>query len=415
MYDKLWEETRSELIKNHLKNKENPSQQDFTTASKKVSFHQVLDEMANKGYETLAPYDELSFPSPNPSKHTLREYLMTMKSRRFDDADKAPFVFESINRTDDGRVLFTFSKATMEEATTVLECLPMVIQHEMHLDPSCFLSFNFMKMCQGNYYNPLTRTGVTAVAACLEDEVKINKNIKHRIPQAIRKASAKEIEHLFKRKENKMFSFNDDSDLASIANSIASYKLPENNHQKHITQISNLQTLLQTHHLQDNKDEVISALSESSNLSFDSKASKNRYEIERRADQMAMKKVDSSVHQLKIKQGLTLMQSGSLTLEMARALELPYNEIVALHSSKCFSDTQPENHNFSTTDFKKGVNMEVVPQMEQQVTIDNIERLEEDPASIRLPASDDSSSQTPLRGSPNKLMAPGSQNAGDEP
>jgi hypothetical protein len=71
---------------------------------------------------------------------------MTMKSRRVTDATNAPFVFESINNMDDGHIHFTFLKATMKEATTVLDCLPLVIQHEMHLDPSCFLRLHFMKM-----------------------------------------------------------------------------------------------------------------------------------------------------------------------------------------------------------------------------------------------------------------------------
>jgi hypothetical protein len=97
-----------------------------------------------------------------------------------------------------------------------------------------------------------------------------------------------------------MFNFHDDSDLASIANSIASHKLPDVNTTQTTEQITNLQTLLQTHHLSNNNDEEISALSDTSNLSFDSKASKHRYEIEQRADQMASKKIDESMYQLKL-------------------------------------------------------------------------------------------------------------------
>ena len=219
----------------------------------------------------------------------------------------------------------------MEEATTILECLPLMIQHEMHLDPSCFLTLNFMKLSQGNYYNRLSRTGVTAVAACLTEEVKVNTNPKHRIPNAIRTATAQEMENIFKRTENKMFSFQDDSDLASIANSIASHKLPEVLLPRTVEQVTNLQTLLETHHLQTEKDEEMSALSDSSNLSFDSKASKNRYEIERRADQMANKKVDESMYQMKVKQGLTLLQTGILTPELAGQLELPYEAILSAY------------------------------------------------------------------------------------
>jgi hypothetical protein len=250
----------------------------------------------------------------------------------------------------------------------------------------------------------------TAVAACLEDEITPNKNLKHRIPKAIRKASAKEIEHLFKRKENKMFSFNDDSDLASIANSIASYKLPEETTRMNAPRISDLQTLLQTHHLHEDKDDVISALSDSSILSFDSKASKNRYEIERRADQMASKKADLSIHQLKVKQGLTLMQSGALTKELAHALELPYEEIVSIHSSQGQQDQILSEVGVDDPDPANAL------EQMMDTTIENLVDLpDSDPLAIHLPHSDDSSTDTPLRGSPNKNVAPGSQNAGLQP
>jgi hypothetical protein len=182
IYDKLYSETKTELVKALLPENKSISATKLKDIRSKVTCHQVLDAMANKGYDTWAPSDEESFPVPSPSGRTLREYLMSMKSRRVEDAESAPYVFESINNTDDGRVLFTFSEATMDEATTVLDCLPLVIQHEMHLDPPCFLSDLFIKRCRGCYYNPLSRTGVTAVAACLEDEVKLEINPKNRIP-----------------------------------------------------------------------------------------------------------------------------------------------------------------------------------------------------------------------------------------
>jgi len=441
IYDKLWDETHQELSNSVLPKKKQISATDIQKAKAKISFHQILDTMAQKGYETLAPYDEQSFPTPNPSSRTLREYLMAMKSRQVTDASTAPFVFESINATDDGRVLFTFSKTTMEEATTVLECLPLMIQHEMHLDPSCFLSLNFMKMCQGNYYNPLSRTGVTAVAACLTEEIKADKNLKHRIPKAIRNASAQEMELIFKRTENKMFTFPDDSDLASIANSISSYKLSEYDMPKTVEQITNLQTLLQTHHLSNDKDEEVSALSDMSQLSFDSKASKNKYEIERRADQMASRKVDESMYQLKLKQGLTLLQTGVLTRELAQQLELPYDDILR----NCGS---PPTNEFETEP------MTQVNTSDQSVLSEHMNEDEDDPVEIALPGSDqsnneseasetsndmsedsvvsddvsysdddesnmkdesdDDSDDTPIRGSPNKDMAAGSQKAGNQ-
>jgi hypothetical protein len=347
-----------------------------------------------------------------------------MKSRQVTDAATAPFVFESITKTDDGRVLFTFSKATMEEATTVIECLPLMIQHEMHLDPSCFLSLNFMKMCQGNYYNPLSRTGITAVAACLTEEVQVDKNLKHRIPQAIREASAQEIELLFKRTENKMFTFHNDSDLASIAKSIASYKLPDYGQPKTVKQITDLQTLLQTHHLTTDNDEEVSALSDTSQLSFDSKASKNRYEIERRADQMANHKVVESMYHLKMKQGFTLLQAGALTPELAWQLELPYDDILQTYGTVS-SDAEHEPMDEADVFDQSVHSSEIIDEEEM-----------DDPLEIALPDPDDivnadetssanedelgddmeqdeDSTDTPLRGSPNKSMAAGSHKAGN--
>eukprot|EP00557_Chaetoceros_sp_GSL56_P001711 CAMPEP_0176502872 /NCGR_PEP_ID=MMETSP0200_2-20121128/15016_1 /TAXON_ID=947934 /ORGANISM="Chaetoceros sp., Strain GSL56" /LENGTH=869 /DNA_ID=CAMNT_0017902035 /DNA_START=228 /DNA_END=2837 /DNA_ORIENTATION=+ len=411
-YDKLWDEIQSELVAEQLKGKETPTQKEIDTTMKKIPFHKILDTMASKGYPTLAPYDVQSFPTPNPSTRTLREFLMTMRSRRIDDAEQAPFVFEPINKTDDERVLFTFSKTTMEEATMVLDCLPLVIQHEMHLDPSCFLSLNFLKMCQGNYYNPLSRTGVTAVAACLSDEVEIKANPKHRIPKAIHKATAKEIEYLFKRKENRMFTFQDDSDLASIAHSIASYKLPETKTSKSTEQITNLQLLLQTHHLQEGKEDTVSAISDTSAITFDSKTSKNKYEIKRRADLIVTKKVDESVYQLKIKQGINLLQSGTLTPTLAHTLELPYEDIIKRHQELL------DNSNTAQDGF--GSNKEVIME-----TVDNKKSsdsdsdqfldTEDDPLVSHLPESDlsdEDSEATPLRGSPNKTMAPDGHNVG---
>jgi hypothetical protein len=412
VYDKLWDEVKSELMAAKLEGRDNLNQKEIDKISKTISFHEILDAMASKGYPTLAPYDEQSFPTPNPSSRTLREFLMTIRSRRVDDAEKAPFVFESINRTNDDRVLFTFSKATMEEATTVIECLPLVIQHEMHLDPSCFLSLNFLKMCQGNYYNPLSRTGVTAVAACLSDEVKIDKNPKHRIPRAIRKATAKEIEYLFKRKENKMFTFHDDSDLASIAHSIASYHLPEVIKSKATEQITNLQLLLQTHHLQDDKGDTVSAISDSSSLTFDSKLSKNKYEIERRADLIVSQRVDESVYQMKIKQGINLLQAGALTPELAQALELPYEDILRLHKDALEGQPKPQEQLEMNTG-----NTAETSEIPQSIDSDSDQFLdvEDSPLNSQLPdsdLSDDDSAATPLRGSPDKSKAPGGLNAG---
>lgn len=309
---------------------------------------------------------------------------MSMKSRRTDDASEAPYLFESVNLTNDSRVLCTFAKANSDEATTVLDCLPLMIQHEMHLDPSCFLSQTFMKTSMGSYYNPLTRTGFTAVATCLQEEIPVTRNPKHRLPKAIQEAPAKVIEQIFKRKENRMFTFPDDSDLASIAGSIASHKIPVETG-PFPTSISNLQTLLKTHHLEKKSADDVSHLSDGSSFSFDSKTSKNKYEIERRAKQMA----SQTVEDMKIQQGLKLLQAGSFTREIADTLEIPYDKVIKASSP-------------------------VDPSPPVIITVDEefLDAQTEDPLSSQLPESDADSDTTPIRKSPNKTMAAGSHNAG---
>jgi hypothetical protein len=246
----------------------------------------------------------------------------------------------------------------------------------------------------------------------LSDEVKIDKNPKHRIPRAIRKATAKEIEYLFKRKENKMFTFHDDSDLASIAHSIASYHLPEVIKSKATEQITNLQLLLQTHHLQDDKGDTVSAISDSSSLTFDSKLSKNKYEIERRADLIVSQRVDESVYQMKIKQGINLLQAGALTPELAQALELPYEDILRLHKDALEGQPKPQEQLEMNTG-----NTAETSEIPQSIDSDSDQFLdvEDSPLNSQLPdsdLSDDDSAATPLRGSPDKSKAPGGLNAG---
>jgi hypothetical protein len=323
-----------------------------------------------------------------------------------------------------GEFCLHFRKSTMEEATTILDCLPLVIQHEMHLDPPCFLTDLFIKNCRGNYYNPLTRTGMTAVAACLEDEIKIVPNPKKRIPTAIQSASAEELEHIFKRKENKMFSFPIDSDLASLAESLASYQLPDKGLPRNMPKISDLQKLLQTHHLSPNKDEEVSVLSDSSSLSFDSKTSRNRFEIERRADQMANKKVNDSIYQLKIKQGLNLLKTGVLTPALAETMELPYDDIMKIHSDN--KNDQLETHKIPQKDNTDSLEVtkddhppsNTNSDTDNKVQVQGIELtlINDDPLNQVLPDSDMSeggeSAETQIRGSPNKQLAPGGHNAG---
>lgn len=414
IYDKLWEETRKSLIDAELSRLNNPSEKVIASVSKKVTYHQILDEMAKKGYETLAPYDEYSFPVSNPSKRTLREYLMSMKSRRVENATDAPYLFESINMTDDGRVLCSFAKVNTEEATTVLDCLPLMIQQEMHLDPSCFLNQSFMKSSIGSYYNPLTRTGFTAFAACLQDDIKPQHNPKQRIPKGIRNASAVAIEHIFKRKENKMFTFMDDSDLASIAGSIASYKIVTTSEkpssEEHIT---NLQMLLQTHHLGKTALDDVSNLSDGSSLSFDSKASKNKYEIERRADQMASKQVEHTVRQLKMQQGLKLLSSGVLTKELATTLDLPYEEI--LKASQQPDIPIPNSIIVDEVYLDAQANDPLVMVLPDSIMDDEVylDAQASDPLVTVLPDSDNDSDATPIRKSPHKNMAADGHNVGN--
>jgi hypothetical protein len=163
-------------------------------ANHATSVHKILQRMASMGYSTLAPYDENSLPTPTHRKCTLREYLMSLWSRMHDNITEAPFVFESVNKTDNGQVLITYLQQNTDEACTILDNLPLFIQYEMHLDPIFFLSIDCICLCQGNYYNPLTRTRITTVAQSLTDQWVIEPNTRMRIPQGIHHATPQELE-----------------------------------------------------------------------------------------------------------------------------------------------------------------------------------------------------------------------------
>jgi hypothetical protein len=141
---------------------------------------------------------------------------------------------------------------------------------------------------------------------------------------------------------------------------------------------------------------------------------------------MANKKVDDSIYQLKIKQGLNLLQAGVFTVELAATMELPYDEIMKIHSeSQADLTVSPEPKDDGQHKNKENtIESEVVPphlmcNMNQtSISIPG----EDDPCQQALPASDhsddalmsdgDDSVATQVRGSPNKQTAAGSHNAG---
>jgi hypothetical protein len=222
-----------------------------------------------------------------------------------------------------------------------------------------------------------------------------------------------------------MFSFPLDSDLASLAESLASHKLPEKGLPRQQPQISDLQKLLQSHHLAAKGDDEISMLSDSSGLSFDSKTSRNRFEIERRANQMATKKVLDSMYQMKVQQGIKLLQAGALSEELATMMELPYKDILQQYDKMKESTREASESNTETIAQEQPDN---TSQLENDhlssqddindATLTNGEtiNIDDDPLQHELPDSDisddDHSADTQVRGSPNKQLAPGSHNAG---
>jgi hypothetical protein len=248
-----------------------------------------------------------------------------------------------------------------------------------------------------------------------------------------------------------------------LANSIASYKLLETapHTTKHIT---DLQTLLQTHHFHPQQEEDMSALSDNSHFSFDSKTSKNRYEIDRRAAQVAQEQITQTVYQLKLQQGIILLQSGALSRELALKLELPYKDILKSQSTNTSSsevqeadhDEGDDDQDMDDEDDKKPSAAAVVIHITQ--ANEDAEMQDGHPSFLPLPdpesspnddddgtnddesadstndsdsdgsddshssfpssnmdESDNDSEDTPRRGSPHKLLATGSQNAGKPP
>ena len=380
IYDKLWDDTKESLKNEWLdkKKKVSPITEEWAKkADTAISIPQILQRMSSMGYDTLAPYDSNSFPIPSPSKRTLREYLMSIKSRRHAELKTAAYVFESINKTDDGRVLFSYLNQNADEACTILENLPLFIQHEMNLEPSFFLSPTLLRTCQGNYYNPLTRTGITAVAQSLTDKQNVEVNPRLRIPRGIRTASASQLEEIFKRKEHNMFSFPDDEDLHSLAASVSSYKVVTEKSVREIEAVMNLQTLLTTHHLYNNSKEDISVLSDGSNFSFDSQASRARYEIEKRAEA----KVQEALKRSKLQQGVTLHRLGQLSHEVADALGINIQEVIQYwNTSEEYKDSKvidltEANRNKRKPKNKAKSQPSISHQVPEQPTVDNVDIL----------------------------------------
>lgn len=329
LYDKVWDDTAKLLQKEWMDLHSTLDDTEATLqkrANKAIKYSMILERLKADGHDVLAPYDATSFPVPSPSNRTLRECLMSLKSRRHSDMNSAPFVFQSINKTDDGRVLFTYHKNNSEEAGTILDNIPLFIQHEMHLDPIFFVATNMLKMCQGNYYNPLTRTGRTVIAKSLIDQEEVTPNLRLRIPKGIRNSSVKEFKKIFK-KENGMFNFSEDTDLESLAETVASFKKESEKVVVDLSSVMDLQTLLRSHHLSNSKSDEVSMLSSSSELSFDSKTSRARYEIEKRAEDKAQMKINQCLQERSFQQGLELYHKGLLTEQLATFLAIDFRAI----------------------------------------------------------------------------------------
>jgi hypothetical protein len=402
IYDKLWEDTKEKLKVEWLKKqKAEPITEEWMQkANSAIAVQHIVNKMAKMGYHTLAPYDSNSFPTPNPSKKTLREFLMSIKSRRTADLKAATYVFESIIKTDDGRVLISYLNQNADEACTILENLPLFIQHEMNLDPSFFLSPTFLRSCQGNYYNPLTRTGITAVAQSLIEQPTTETNLRLRIPKGIRTSTAKQLEEIFKRRENCMFSFTDD-DLRSLAESVSSYKvIPEKSVQE-VEAVMNLQTLLSTHYLHGHSKDEVSVLSDGSNFSFDSQTSRARYEIEKRADV----KVQEALLLSQLQQGATLYKLGQLTPEVAMALNIDIQAVLNfIEESKAIdsvAEEVPETYEASTNTEDK----------DQEMDGDSAKLIVQQNTAQEDETMSQGSDTTEPTGSPSK-QAPGSLNTG---
>lgn len=402
IYDKLWEDTKEKLKVEWLKKqKAEPITEEWMQkANSAIAVQHIVNKMAKMGYHTLAPYDSNSFPTPNPSKKTLREFLMSIKSRRTADLKAATYVFESIIKTDDGRVLISYLNQNADEACTILENLPLFIQHEMNLDPSFFLLPTFLRSCQGNYYNPLTRTGITAVAQSLIEQPTTETNLRLRIPKGIRTSTAKQLEEIFKRRENCMFSFTDD-DLRSLAESVSSYKvIPEKSVQE-VEAVMNLQTLLSTHYLHGHSKDEVSVLSDGSNFSFDSQTSRARYEIEKRADV----KVQEALLLSQLQQGATLYKLGQLTPEVAMALNIDIQAVLNfIEESKAIdsvAEEVPETYEASTNTEDK----------DQEMDGDSAKLIVQQNTAQEDETMSQGSDTTEPTGSPSK-QAPGSLNTG---
>jgi hypothetical protein len=281
IWDAVFKETKKLMVQSRIP--ADTSVEDMETRINEVKSHitwkEIIEEMQSKG--VAVPYSSL--PVPNPSKLSLRQKLLGLKSRKY--AGENMLVFESVTVTDKQELLLTFKKHTAEEALAIAELIPLFIKHEMQVDPMFYCFPSLLQVGHDGYYNPLLRSGFLGLLKNTQEK-KSEVSKKVGLPEFCRSMSGSELVKVFKCpgfSSLPMIADFEEDDLASLANTIATSPNPEKLPEAGMVGLESLLREANLIETSKSADEI----SEISNTSFDSKGSFNRFQINERAQVLA--------------------------------------------------------------------------------------------------------------------------------
>jgi hypothetical protein len=306
IWDMTFKEMKRDLIQQRIPAEatEEEIKEKIKALKEEVTWKEVIEALNAKGI--AVPHTSL--PVPKPSKLSLRNKLLGLKSRRH--VEENILVFESVTVTNEGELLLTYKSHCAEEAQAIGELLPLFIKHEMEVDPMFYCTSELLQTAQEGYYNPLVRTGYLGLMKNVF-ETGQGPNKKAALPEFCKDLTAEELVKVFKCPGfslHPMFANLEEDDLASLANTIATSPkqkpLPEGG-------MTSLERMLKETKLIETSQGQEEEMSDMSGSSFDSSSSFNRFQIQERAKLLAK--------QMQMKEAIDKMVKKSETDKLSKA------------------------------------------------------------------------------------------------
>ena len=338
IYDRIFKETKQRLVTEKILEEAPDIEQDQLSMEKRISetsdsipFQAVLEAMEQEG--VISPYG--TNPVPRPSRLTLRQMLLSLKSRSFPGENV--LVFDSVVISSDGSVLLSFKAQLAEEAQSIADLLPAFIRHEMHVDPNFFCHSSLIQDTLDGVYNPISRKGFQArFKNAMTTDASPSK--RHCLPEFCRNFPVAQLVQVLKTPAfAKSFPVANDDELASLAQSILTS--PPFESTWHSMPMENLEsTIVRTKDMEED-------LSGLSGVSFDSKTSRNAHHIEERATfkmrDDSMRLLAQVVRENRMSSARDIMSLGKFTLEDFRQSYPKETEVLENYLS--FSDSDSDD------------------------------------------------------------------------